>query len=68
MENSYEIIKSGEHFKYIPTMHDEALQMYFPNGWKPKVISRKVGLPVNTIYRNIDQFKSFISRLSRGET
>ena len=26
-----------------------------------------LGLPVNNIYRNIDQFKSFIQRLSRGE-
>ena len=42
--------------------------MYFSNGWKPKVISRKLGLPVNSIYRNIDQFKSFIQRLSRGDT
>ena len=60
IEKSSEITKSREPFKYIPTKHDEALQMYFSNGWKSKVISRKLGLPVNNIYRNIYQFKSFI--------
>ena len=68
IEKSSEITKSREPFKYIPTKHDEALQMNFSNRWKPKVISRKLGLPVNSIYRNIDQLKSFIQRLSRGET
>ena len=50
----------------IPTKKDKALQMYFENKLKPKLISRKLKLPVNQIYRDVDKIKQFIEKLSKN--
>ena len=49
----------------IPTKKKKALQMYFENTLKPKLISRKLKLPVNQIYRDFDKIKQFIEKWSK---
>ena len=59
-EYSFVIPSKAEHSRDIK--RDQALSMYFVHKMKPKVISRKLWLPVQLIYRDTDQVKRNISK------
>ena len=59
-EYSFVISSKAEHSRDIK--RDQALRMYFIHKMLPKVISRKLWLPVQLIYRDTDQVKRNISK------